>query len=131
MSARLVARGAKLRPSTRFKMRLPQKQVDPFYTSPEWRALVDDIKQERWPQLLATRGHCCEDPDCTARHTSGGRIFFDHLLERRDRPDLALVKANILGRCGASHSKKTAAARAKRLQVLASAGDGAAVGQQS
>jgi len=42
------------------------------------------------------------------------RIFFDHVLERKDRPDLALVKSNIMGRCGSSHSRKTAIERARR-----------------
>jgi hypothetical protein len=42
------------------------------------------------------------------------RIFFDHVKERRDFPQLALVKANIMGRCGSSHTRKTAQARAAR-----------------
>lgn len=91
------------------------KQVDPFYLSPEWRQLVAEIKRERWPRLMATQGHCCEDPECRAQHTSQTRIFFDHVLERRDRPDLELVKSNIMGRCGSSHTTKTLRERARRL----------------
>lgn len=104
----------KLRPSNRAKLRMPEKRVDPFYVSPEWRQLCEDLKAERWPELLARNGHCCEDPDCRAEHTTATRIFFDHIIERRDAPHLAFVKGNIMGRCGASHSRKTAAARAAR-----------------
>ena len=53
-------------------------------------------------------------PQCKARHSRDMRIFFDHVLERKDRPDLALVKSNIVGRCGSSHSRKTAIERARR-----------------
>jgi 5-methylcytosine-specific restriction protein A len=117
--ARLRCIGRKLQPSSRFKVRLPDKQADSFYCSPAWRALCDEIKQERWPHLKATQGHYCEDPACTARHSIATRTFFDHVKERRDRPDLALVKSNIMGRCGASHSAKTAQVRARRHGVTA------------
>jgi hypothetical protein len=91
------------------------KVVDAFYHSAAWVALCAAIKRERWPRLLALQGHCCEDPECRAEHSAMTRIFFDHVLERRDRPDLELDRANIMGRCGASHSLKTARARAQRL----------------
>lgn len=113
----LRALGRKLGPSTRAKLKPAPKVVESFYQSAEWRALCEELKRERWPRLLATRGHVCEDPECRARHTRETRIFFDHVLERRDRPDLALVKSNILGRCGASHSRKTAVERARRLNA--------------
>jgi hypothetical protein len=115
--AMLQARGRKLAPSTRVKLRLPEKVVDPFLLSPGWRALTEHIKAERWPRLLALRGHCCEDPTCKAQHTRSTRIFFDHVKERRDHPEFALAKDNIMGRCGASHSLKTAAARAARYRA--------------
>ena len=51
------------------------------------------------------------------RHSRKTRIFFDHIKERRDFPELELVKSNIMGRCGSSHSRKTAAERAKRYGV--------------
>jgi len=106
--------GQKLKPSSAIKVKVPDKKVESFYTSPGWRALCEEIKAERWPYLLATKGHCCEDPDCRAFHTRLTRIFFDHLKERRDAPHLALVKSNIMGRCGSSHSRVTAARRAAR-----------------
>jgi len=116
MAGRLRVLGQKLASSTRHRLSLPGKKVDGFYTSPAWRLLCDEIKRERWPMLLQRQGHCCEDIDCRARHTPTTRIFFDHIKERRDRPDLELVKSNIMGRCGSSHSKKTAIERAKRYQ---------------
>lgn len=111
----LRSMGRKLGPPTRAKLKLKPKAAESFYLSPEWRLLCEEIKRERWPHLLATRGHCCEDPGCRAPHTPETRIFFDHVLERKDGPILALVKSNILGRCGSSHSRKTAAARARRM----------------
>lgn len=106
--------GRKITPSGRSRLNPSAKQADGFYSSPAWQILCEEIKRERWPYLRQQRGHCCEDPDCRAQHTPATRIYFDHILERRDRPDLELVKSNIIGRCGSSHSKKTAAERAKR-----------------
>lgn len=116
MSGKLRTIGQKLRPSRAIKVRLPDKVVDPFYLSPEWRALCEEIKRERWPRLLVTKGHCCEDPTCRAEHDRHTRIFFDHLKERRDYPHLALVKSNIMGRCGSSHTSVTAQRRKQRYQ---------------
>ena len=106
--------GRKLAPSSRRKVQPAPKIADSFYLSPEWRMLCEELKRERWPLLFATQGHACEDPDCKAHHTRKTRIFFDHVIERKDRPDLALVKSNVKGRCGSSHSRKTAAERARR-----------------
>jgi 5-methylcytosine-specific restriction enzyme A len=106
--------GRKLAPSSRAKVRLPDKQVDPFYRSKAWIRLREAIKRERWPQLLVAHGHCCEDVECTAVHTAATRIIFDHILERRDRPDLELVASNIMCRCDSSHTRKTAKVRGER-----------------
>jgi 5-methylcytosine-specific restriction protein A len=106
----------KLAPSRQALVRVPPKQADSFYTSPPWRMLCEDIKRERWPLLLRTKGHCCEDATCTAQHSATTRIYFDHVRERRDCPALALVKSNVMGRCGKSHSLKTAQARRQRYQ---------------
>lgn len=82
------------------------KFVDPFYQSSEWRAFV--------ARLVRERGRVCEDRACDgATHAPGMRVFADHLVERKDGgadfdPD------NVLLRCGASHSRKTAATRAAR-----------------
>lgn len=87
------------------------KVADPFYLKPEWRALM--------ARLIAERGRRCEDPACQApRRGAGGRIFGDHIKELRDG-GAELDPANILLRCGACHSRKTAAARARRLAAPA------------
>lgn len=83
------------------------KTADPFYASPAWRHLMDEI--------VAERGRICEDQQCDGRtHHAGMRVFGDHIIELRDG-GAPLDKRNVLLRCGASHSRKTAAARAKRL----------------
>ncbi len=83
------------------------KVADAFYLSPEWRKLVD--------QIIAKRGRICEDPHCDGHtHRSGMRVFADHIIERKDGGE-PLDEGNIMLRCGASHSRKTAAERARRM----------------
>lgn len=106
----LQARGQKLRPSTRVKLMLPPKQADSFYTSPEWRALMEAIIRERFGSRDNAR---CEDPQCRTPYRRGIRIFGDHIREVKDGGAL-LDKANVLCRCGACHSRKTAEQRAAR-----------------
>jgi hypothetical protein len=77
------------------------KKADPFYLSPEWRKLMDE--------LYAERGRRCEDCGRT-----GCRIFGDHIAELKDG-GAPLDKGNIKLRCGSCHTKKTAATRAARL----------------
>jgi 5-methylcytosine-specific restriction enzyme A len=101
----------KLRPSSAVKVRLPDKRVEGFYTSPEWRALMEQIITERFGDRSRAR---CEDPHCLTPHRRGIRIFGDHIKERKDGGAL-LDKYNILCRCGSCHTRKTAAERAKRL----------------
>ncbi len=90
------------------------KETDPFYLTPEWRELCQFLKEERWPMLIIKQGHCCEDPDCAADHRLGQRIFFDHVVELRDG-GAALDPANVMGRCGSSHTRKTLRERARRM----------------
>jgi hypothetical protein len=83
------------------------KKADAFYLAPAWRALMVEIIKER--------GRVCEDPHCDGRtHKKGMRVFGDHVVELKDG-GAPLDKRNIMLRCGASHTRKTAAARAKRL----------------
>jgi hypothetical protein len=86
---------------------LPPKEVDPFYASREWRALVDKIKRER--------GDVCEDPHCKGPHSRGQRIYADHIVEIKDG-GAKLKATGILLRCARSHSLKTARERAARMQ---------------
>ena len=82
----------------------PAKAPDPFYLSPEWRALMAEI--------IAERGRRCEDPQC-ARTTAPSRVFGDHIVELADG-GAPLDKRNVMLRCGACHTRKTAASRAVR-----------------
>lgn len=90
------------------------KRADPFYLSAEWRKLMAEIIAERGPALLARQGHLCEDRECQGPHSPGMRIFGDHVRELQDG-GAPLDKANVMLRCGRSHSRKTMAARAARM----------------
>lgn len=101
---------SKLTAPSRNKLTPKPKQVDPFYQSAPYLA---------WREAVISRaGRQCEDVDertglrCTKaepRH----RMFADHIKERRDGGD-PLDLANGRCRCGAHHSRKTAAERAAR-----------------
>jgi hypothetical protein len=65
-----------------------------------WRALV-----------LGRAGHRCE-----ACGASGCRLFADHIVERRDDGE-RLDPANGQALCGACHTSKTVAERAKRMRI--------------
>ena len=78
------------------------KVADPFYSTPEYRAWALDVKRRA--------GWRCQD--CGAKHV---RLYADHVLERRDRPDLELDPNNGRCRCGRCHTTKTAVERARRL----------------
>ena len=82
----------------------PAKAPDPFYLSPEWRALM--------AQIIAERGRRCEDPLCE-RNSPPSRVFGDHIVELVDG-GAPLDKRNVMLRCGACHTRKTAASRAAR-----------------
>lgn len=79
-------------------MPLPKK-AEGFYTSPEWRGLVADVKR--------ARGSFCQR--CGSRH----RVIADHIVERKDG-GADLDESNVELLCAACHNRKTAAARAAR-----------------
>lgn len=82
----------------------PPKTVDPFYTSPEYRA---------WRAIVISRaGGRCEAPGCGRRER---RMFADHIIERKDG-GVPLDPANGQCICGSHHSLKTIAARADRMR---------------
>ncbi len=84
-----------------------RKAAEPFYLSPAWRALMVSI--------IAKRGRRCEDPHCDGRtHKPGMRVFGDHIIELRDG-GAPLDPSNVMLRCGASHTRKTLAARGVRM----------------
>ncbi|WP_132254722.1 HNH endonuclease signature motif containing protein [Methylobacterium segetis] len=80
------------------------KMAESFYTSVAWTTLRDEVVRER--------GRRCEALGCGR---TSGRVFVDHIVERRDG-GAPLDKANLQVLCGSCHTRKTAAARAKRLK---------------
>jgi len=94
-------RVAEMRPRV-FVPTRSDKQTKPFYLSPEWRALIADIKRER--------GEHCEECGVT-----GVRIFGDHVVELEDG-GAPLDPRNVRLLCGEHHAIKTARERARRLQ---------------
>jgi 5-methylcytosine-specific restriction protein A len=86
---------------------------DPFYSSPAWRRL-------RAAKLA-------EDPlceDCLERGLTTAATEVDHIIDRCDRPDLALVKSNLSSKCKSDHSRKTAKTMAKRRRGKRNGGTG-------
>lgn len=81
------------------KLRPAPKVAESFYTSPEWRRLVAQVKRER--------GAYCE------RCGSSNRVIGDHIVERKDG-GAELDPSNIELLCHAHHQAKTAQARAAR-----------------
>ena len=79
----------------------PAKVADPFYSSAAWIELRDRVRRES--------GNMCQWPGCTHR----GR-WIDHKLERKDRPDLELVRENLWNLCSPHHGSKGAAEKRKR-----------------
>lgn len=83
------------------------KTADPFYLSPEWRKLVDDLIRER--------GRRCQV--CGKTHGDGGqpvRLIGDHIREIRDG-GAVLDRSNVMLMCQPCHNAKTAKARAERM----------------
>lgn len=84
------------------------KRADPFYGQAAWQTLQQAI--------VAERGAICEDPKCDGRtHRPGMRVYADHIRELKDGGE-PYERANIMLRCAASHTRKTAAERAERHQ---------------
>jgi len=88
--------------SVRPRVTAMPKKAERFYQSPEWRALVRRLKQER--------GAFCQK--CGA----GGRLIGDHIVERKDG-GADLDPANVMLMCWPCHNRKTARERAKRAQA--------------
>ena len=87
---------------------LPPKQAEPFYLSTDWRSLM--------ARIIAKRGRRCEECGAT-----GGRIYGDHIIERRDG-GADLDPTNIMLRCHGCHERKTAKERGKRAHARTRAG---------
>ena len=106
--------GQKLRPDYPTKLRAAAKVADRFYSSLEWRALVESEYAKRFVSKERAR---CQDLRCEQRlATRGTRLFADHIVELRDGGN-PLDPTNILFRCGSCHTRKTAEERAKRMHA--------------
>lgn len=89
-------------------IRPPTKSVDSYYRTPAHKQWARDV--------IRAAGFQCADPmhdESTPRH--GRRLFADHITERVDG-GAPLDLANGMARCGACHTRKTTAERAKRLR---------------
>lgn len=83
----------------------PPKQREDHYGTPEHKL---------WASKVVARANGqCQDPEHRGERR-GHRLVADHIIERRDRPDLALDLANGMARCWSCHTRKTAAERARR-----------------
>jgi 5-methylcytosine-specific restriction protein A len=82
------------------------KVADPFYQSVEWVTLMARLKTDR-------KGRC---EHCQRGNT---RLFGDHIVELKDGGD-RLDPRNVQLLCGACHTTKTVAARARRMATPAS-----------
>jgi 5-methylcytosine-specific restriction enzyme A len=73
-------------------------------------------EHKAWRQAVIARAHGrCQDPEHKGDRF-GHRLVADHVLERRDRPDLALDLRNGRASCWACHTRKTNEERAKRMR---------------
>ena len=86
----------------------PPKTRASIYGTLEYKAWRAEI-------MRRSRGRC-EDPGCAAPYETG-RLFADHVVELRDG-GAPFDPANGLARCGACHTRKTAAERARRMAEI-------------
>lgn len=92
--------GSRLTSRPPMRLSVPPKVADPHYSTPEHRA---------WrAEVIRRSGGACAD--C---QTAGKRLYADHVVELRDG-GAPFNPANGAARCGACHTRKTAAARAAR-----------------
>lgn len=84
--------------------------------------IYQTAEYERWREAVIARANGrCQDKACTAKHWPGQRLFADHIVELRDG-GAPFDVANGMARCGSSHSRKTAAARAVRMRATPKGG---------
>ncbi|HEX7856104.1 MAG TPA: HNH endonuclease signature motif containing protein [Sphingobium sp.] len=84
------------------KLKAAPKVAEGFYSTPQWRGLVKDIKR--------MRGNRCERAGCT---TPTHRVIADHIIERKDG-GADLDERNVELLCFTHHARKTAEAKARR-----------------
>jgi 5-methylcytosine-specific restriction protein A len=84
----------------------PEKVVDPFYESAEWRQFIRAVKEQR--------GYRCEVVECGKDCRDNPRgLIGDHIIERKDGgADFDL--RNIMLMCTGCHNRKTGRERSRR-----------------
>ena len=89
-------------PITRLQARAGKK-VDPFYRSKEW-------EQVRYQALLRDK-YLCEKcgTKCLGKKFNRPSPNVDHIIPRKERPDLELKLSNLRTLCRSCHSKITMA----------------------
>lgn len=91
---------------------LQSKWTDPHLLTHEhrqWRIAV--LERARYRCEWVEGGFRCNT------HSGTGRLYADHIVERRDRPDLALDPSNGQCLCSRHHTIKTLNERAKRMRA--------------
>lgn len=104
--AKIPMMGPRIPTADTRRVKPPPKSAEPIYQTPEyaaWRA-----------EVIRRAAGRCQDPRCQAQHYPGQRLFADHVVELRDG-GAPFDPSNGMARCGASHSRKTASARAARM----------------
>ena len=81
----------------------PAEIVEKLYSSPAWLGLMASLRKQR--------GNQCQRCD-----RKGCRMFGDHIVELKDG-GAKLDPANVQILCGACHTLKTNAERAKRMRA--------------
>ena len=106
--SRIKVVGTRIAVTDTRRVKLPSKQADPELLTVEHR---------QWRKAVCSRaGWRCEWVEggrrCPVK--APARMFADHIVERRDGGD-PLDPSNGQCLCGSHHTRKTAAARARRL----------------
>jgi len=94
------------------KVKPPEKTVDQHYQSRE---------HQDWALKIKNRaGWRCEHVEagvrCERSRARGDRIYADHILEIKDRPDLALSLDNGAAKCAEHNVRKGIQARTARMR---------------
>lgn len=87
------------------------KRVDPFYLSPEWKAIrLKRLRMDRW--------HCtqCGCP-CGGKKRGQASPHVDHIKTRRQHPELQLDINNLRTLCHPCHSQRTRLDQLARPQI--------------
>lgn len=110
--ARIPTLGSRIATLDTRKAKPLPKKADPHYQTAE---------HEQWARKVKNRaGWRCEHVEngvrCERSRAHGDRIYADHILEIRDRPDLKLSLDNGAAKCAEHNVRKGIEARAMRMK---------------